>query len=763
MGEELKDFSDLFVQLGVLDSSHLAILPSSYLLDTAAWVAMPEKGNKISTKVRVLELSREDIFRKFRSPTGSIQISRKEARDASNKSRRVEEALKRWEGKTPRFIRTKGDTKDGDEQTFTFCITNRLMELISMLKTSIAKEHQEMATHSMFDLLVSRGSNPGTLEAPSPRDRIGTEKPEFRLVRDELSKLSLFRQAGADLPDEREPISTTVLRNLLLGKSLEEIETDGLETEIRKVALKQYSDKKCDNLFARVIKNNELRFGKNDFTPARLVETLRKRMVCLGECGELLDELRPWIKEDFESKELQSHIVLMKVADEIKRFWRKEGDEDGESDQEELGAKNFREVMNNISGAISSTDLEQMIEDAHEENEGVIFDEAEVWRDLHSAKVLLNQIHNMYFQCERQEAYLANKKENEGKGVYFPFDGLTDAVRSVPEEYLAILNHSIDVPTSLIADAVDLYFVDFLEQPSYKEELRSTGAFFSQRLADGPLSHLTLVQPSSGPVEIAKSFNDVIRQIKGGKMDKIVKTRIHAYSFLKNILWLSTFKRQWLKGKILPSYDSSFDIPLQVIKNIYSKPMKIRRAINNTIAFGDSNKASMPAIDTEAWRNLRNLKGENNEEILARSQYLLTDLLMINALKYKAMAECSKEEDARNKFDELLVGYGQNEDDIFMTGISEIYPETLWKKRFERRAFSSENVSFSRTDISDDEEEDDWGWGDDSPSDAEEGGFEDMANGWENALKTWMKRIRNDDIFMVEDSGHEDIIEKDED
>jgi len=672
---ERSTLAELLVCMGILDPSHLAIIPSSYLLDSAAWMMMPDKIN-----IRGESLDKHRLVKLVGSPMASVELSQEYAgRVAENRNRLL---------KSP-DIRTGIMNKEGWENFLRIRIHGRssqrrhivthnirFAELISGLKYGVAPHYPETGTYSLVDLLISRGSNP--FGPAGPFERSESERPKFLLVRDELARMSLSRKMYDD-----EPISVTATRNLLLGKPSSKL--DEREKILRNAYLGHYEGKSGDFFNLVQEKGGQIKFGEKEFKPSEFSNSVKERLSCMGIDYE--DKIEG-VEFDHEN-ERQSNAILTYLCWLCSKC-------EPLSREDENGDSNIREILTQLSQDIKLTTdekLEELLTGGSGEKH--LFEKSEMVKELNSLAIFLDQLGNMYFQGERQYQYRFGKS-GEGRGVSFDLDGTIDAVRTVSHDYLAILNHSVDLPTTLINRSVQYYFQDFLEQEKAADEQTATGGFFSQHLNSGPLAHLTIVQQGSGPIELSASYDNLMTTLDRKGISEVSGTLIHPYSFIKNMLWLSTFRGQWLsrKSKVEPRYAESFDIKTGAIESIFGSPKRIQQEIYSVRHSNDLSGIRLPSMDNEAWgllKKIHNGASEDDQEILERKHYLLTDLLMINWIRCTAIAKAIKEKNGEESESEIQksaerhVSKMLEEPDTLMKDITEIYPKKLWFRRIERR------------------------------------------------------------------------------
>jgi len=391
----------------------------------------------------------------------------------------------------------------------------------------------------------------------------------------------------------------------------------------------------------------------------------------------------------------------------------------------------------------------------------------------------LDRLSSTFFQCTRQYQFEKGQL-GAGKGVSYTFNGMVDAIRTVTDDYLAIVNHSIELPTTQIEGAVSAYFSDYLtqEESTYGEDkINAYGQTFSQKLTTGPLAHITIIQQKSGPIELASAFRDLINKTSKIGLKHITETLIHPYSFLKNILWLSTFRGKWLHGPS-PEYSEMFDISSDQIKTIFARPKQVETGINAVHQSGDLTGIPLPSIDHKFWDDLRYLSREsddsdlNNASYMNKMHYHLIDLMLLNYYRCLILSEVSSLEGVirQQKINDYWYEFqdkgkvdfedkDKDEPDADKW-LLEIYPKNKWKNRINTRGFdpsdiynplsvkSSSNVILSK-------EDDPFSLMDDRDKD-EEDGFEhqyhEQAVAWKDAIKEWMKFINEKYCDKVMDS-----------
>jgi len=279
---------------------------------------------------------------------------------------------------------------------------------------------------------------------------------------------------------------------------------------------------------------------------------------------------------------------------------------------------------------------------------------------------------------------------------------MADAIRTVTDDYLVIVNHSIELPTTQIEGSISTYFSDYLTQDenTYGES-KAIGQTFPQKLTTGPLAHITIIQQKSGPIELASAFRDLINKTSNIGLKYVTETLVHPYSFLKNILWLSTFRGKWLHGPS-PEYSAMFDISSNQIKNIFGRPKQVETGINAVHQSGDLTGIPLPSIDHKFWDELRYLSDEkgnskpNNISYMNKMHYHLIDLMLLNYFRCLILSkvfDVKDEEDRREKIKDYWYQFENiNKVDFKEESITEIYGWKKWFDRISTRGFNPSDI-----------------------------------------------------------------------
>ena len=100
----------------------------------------------------------------------------------------------------------------------------------------------------------------------------------------------------------------------------------------------------------------------------------------------------------------------------------------------------------------------------------------------------------------------------------------------------------------------------------------------------------------------------------------------------------------------------------------------------------------MPARDDEAWSNLEKLFTEDAEvkEEMEKKHYILTDLLLLNFIRSKAIELGEDEEDARKIAQKMWQDPGNKH----LEDVEKIYPREIWSNRISRRNFNVQDFYY---------------------------------------------------------------------
>ena len=461
------------------------------------------------------------------------------------------------------------------------------------------------------------------------------------------------------------------------------------------------------------------------------------------------------LPNDTSSKEeKQTHAILKFIINQIEDVYNSLEDDDF----------NLRQVITDILKSIKSNLNNDVINISNEYN----LDESEIKNDISSIMNFLDRLSSTFFQSTRQYQF-ENGELGSGKGVSYSFDGMTDAIRTVTDDYLAIVNHSVDIPATKFESSIKSYFGDYLNQNESKNVDENedfevvAGQTYTQKLTTGPLAHVTIIQQKSGPIELCRSFKKLISGASEEGPSYLIDTLVHPYSYLRNILWLSTFRGQWLHGAT-SNYSNMFDITGYQISNIFGNPYSVDTGVNALNQAGELTGMVLPSIDVEAWEELRYLgsgnKEANDEDDFNRDKmhYHLMDMLLINYIRCKVLAE--NEHDPKSIIDKIFSGIEPKYGDKYLSEVEKYYPKKLWLNRLKKRIFKAGHLYYPKVS----EEESNSGDEKDNPFFEElyrlpqekledNGQFKDDSKKWLEAIESWSDFIAKKYNHSGEDSG----------
>jgi hypothetical protein len=113
-----------------------------------------------------------------------------------------------------------------------------------------------------------------------------------------------------------------------------------------------------------------------------------------------------------------------------------------------------------------------------------------------------------------------------------------------------------------------------------------------------------LLQQKAGISEISEGFQEMMSILGTEKFDAITSPLVHPYSFLRNILWLSTMKDRWLSD---PSeyYSDRLEIPADLIVPIFGQPEIIKALITDVKTNNDMQGYALSEQDIKLWESTK--------------------------------------------------------------------------------------------------------------------------------------------------------------
>ena len=198
-------------------------------------------------------------------------------------------------------------------------------------------------------------------------------------------------------------------------------------------------------------------------------------------------------------------------------------------------------------------------------------------------------------------------------------------------------------------------------------------------LDSGPIANITLLSQQSAVTEVSERFKGLMKKLSKNKFKSLKEPFVHPHSFVRNILWLSTFQNKWLHSA-RPGYSSALRIPKTVIEHIISQPTTIE-TLATTIETGSLGGATFPSMDRNLFADVQYtsqpiVEGTSHYDARIRGQLQIIDMILINYFLAKAR-------ESKEVFDIDAMILEGNED------TKEIYPPTHYKELFERREINN--------------------------------------------------------------------------
>ena len=235
----------------------------------------------------------------------------------------------------------------------------------------------------------------------------------------------------------------------------------------------------------------------------------------------------------------------------------------------------------------------------------------------------------MSFAAHRQHRFAVDSASKE-YGVAYEFEGTLDAIRSMPEDWLWLVNSSSTVEARLGGKNNQL----LSRIISKLQKLRNTRCLFKHPKRTSRTPYLNQSKGRSHR-NIRKSIHDLMKcyqRISLVSSKDLMYTLIH----LRNILWLHTFKNMWVQGPN-DGFRQSLDIPERVISSIFAKPDLIEETEGAVMSSGDMKGINLVKIRCsnveKSKRNcLEKITEEDRENYKQRMKFPVhvPDMILIN-------------------------------------------------------------------------------------------------------------------------------------
>jgi hypothetical protein len=664
--------ANLFFKMGLIDKSHIAIIPSALIHEYAPLVMKEILEVEISAFSGEKELSMEndspfdrslmDVFFE-KNPLPVTRLARSSTNSPWNTYKdalALDTSTVKWAIKTKSesddapylripHIRTYGDFDD----VWMLDINNKFMRDYSILKEKAINAHPEFGNSTLFDKLVSI--------SPLSQSKTGTrtdeEKPSFRFAREDLEVNASPRKLFASENED-----AILIRTMMLGIAATKDKSNLQTMALYKENVKLEEQKWYDNMQAIEISYD------SSFEPSKFSQQLKKRLeIFMKQVGE---EPNNW----GGSNDLTNDILDF-IAEIVSKSDILNSSSDG-SKTDVFSAKECFDLLH----AGFATEWNKI--NKADSYENLTYDETRLHQNAIQLAGLFSRLSGIIFAAERQNKFESGIM-NAGSGVAYEFNGSIDAVRSVGEDFLVVVNASTEVDSSKIESAVNHFYSEYL---GTQAEMEHKGKVFIQPLASGPLAHLTIISQQAAVTEISKNYSELMNLLKIKKFGAVAGPAIHPYSFIRNLLWLHTFQDMWL-NKPTPQFRKMLEIPDEVITNVFGKPDIIDETENAVMLSGDMTGTTMPLYDLEMWADVNlcskaiDAGDKDHYKKRLRSQLHVPDMILLNY--FRSIVS----EDTKNELDmNTLTKNGSTES-------NQIYPTKNWVQRFRRANLGAHNWS----------------------------------------------------------------------
>ncbi len=730
-----QEMGTLLNEMGILSPQHLAAVPSGVFYEFAPNLLTPSnlerklrlmkinkgKGGDVSLK----QLIEQEVIENFPAPSRNLARmsvnwpGKREFITAANGFWNGENAFSMTpaqDGEPMPYLRIPSIPRRpiGNAPKVPYLeVNSSFMKDFATLKIKTGELYPEFSSLALIDKLVNAASN----------NRLHDNR--------HISEIPILRRATTDLkvysyPRRLYPAETSIsafLRLVLLGDLSMGDDNPGR----RKITEKLYDElsDKVPNYSTMVKGIQAHEFNPESFNMNQFSNQLHRRF-------ELL--LHP---EFIANLDYTSKGIILTIQEHVSELLEHE--------------KGPIEIFNKLANLFAdgnamvqesnekleglSRDIETQAEDRTidadtkiNENSSPNVDKFSLEKSIVSLHKLFSRLTDLLFLAKRQYEFLQGRAK-AGQGVAFNFEGTIDSVRSSPTRYLALINNASDINPRLVKSAVNQYFTAFVD--GGRSEAPPNGKVYLQRIKSGPIANFTLLQQQAAIVEIAEGFVGLMNKLEREKFKVITSPLVHPYSFLRNILWLSTMKDKWLDNPT-EAYRDQLSIPPGVVDSIFSKPEVIDGLTQTVRTDPDMSGFTFSQQDEALWDNIMVCGEEINEEnkrLRYRTPLQIPDLLLIKSWQARITSP--------KTLDDIM-------SDPIHADILKIYPATNWKEKFEQKGLTTELFypieSATGEKVLD---EPDFGFGDDfGDLDEDETSDSEIREPWFEALKEWMDYIK---------------------
>ena len=629
--------------LGIIDASHIAAFPSALLYTYAPNLIQHQMKEKIKISVDLqngeeeIHLNQDLEAQIFAENPNPISQLAQESRQSPWWSFREQPGIETpylwtWKVSGSEYLEIFNPQ---DEDTSTkapiISVSRTFMKNMASIKIEVADRYPDFASMTLFDKLVMASSN----QRDASNKRLDSEKPNFRYAREELEIYASPRRLVDDEDEESIFLRTFLLHPENLTFSQEALYNKNLSPGISEVIVKKARDSEGQ----RVMQYNET-FNMADFSSTlhQRIESLRDlRFDSIEETPPITRRVLQWVKEEigeldsFSSEESTLEFNPKRFFDDMFERFNKDSEEGYDSNKKEedkFDLTQWNEISRNLAN-------------------------------------LFSRLSSLVFAAQRQERFERGEMV-PGSGVSYEFTGSIDAIRSVTDDYLAVINTSANLDVMQIKSSIDYFYGNFLRNPGI------AGKAFVQRIETGPLAHLTLVSQQSAVTEISTNYQKLIRKLEQNQFQTITGPCVHPYAFVRNILWMHTFRNVWIHDST-NTYLDSLEITEEVIREVIGKPKTIETSQHSVMASGEMVGTTLPQNDRKMFEDVKLISKSINEmsqselETRMRSQLHVPDMILINYLRSLV------EEDGTEESFSKLLEHGE-------ATVNKIYPPENWAK-----------------------------------------------------------------------------------
>ena len=604
--ESKKQMSLFLGDLGIIDASHIAAFPSALFYTYAPnlilknvepigiFVNMQDGGGEFP----LTEEYQKQIFAENPSPIAQLAKESRQSPWWKFQKGNFKPYLWTWRVDKSEYLEIF-NPQDGDSATNApiISVSQTFMKNMASIKIEVANRYPDFASMTLFDKLVMASSD----QRGVSNKRLDSEKPNFRYARQELEIYASPRRLVRDEDEESIFLRTLLLHPETLTSGQEALYNKNLSSGISQITVNNSKSSQEQ----KVMQYNET------FTMADFAATLHERIQMLRdlpldaieEIPAITRRILEWVQEEIGN--------LDSISEDVSAL--------------EFNPKKFFDDMFERFNKDSASGYDTHKEDVDKFD---LIQWNEISRNLAN---LFSRLSSIVFAALRQERFERGEMV-PGSGVSYEFSGSIDAIRSVTDDYLAVINTSANLDVTQIKTSIDYFYGNFLRNPEI------AGKTFVQRIETGPLAHLTLVSQQSAVTEVATNYQNLIRKLEKYQFQTITGPCVHPYAFVRNILWMHTFRNVWIHNST-NTYLDSLDITEEVILEVIGKPNTIETSQHSVMASGEMVGTTLPQNDRKMFEDVKLVSKSIDEmsqlemETRMRSQLHIPDMILINYLR----------------------------------------------------------------------------------------------------------------------------------